>query len=128
MSIDADKKELETIIREMADAQSADAIMRHWAPDIAWFDISAANLHGYDAVHAEFDRQFGKLVECSAEFVELDIHVSGDLGVVRSVQKFWAKPKEGPDHNIVTRQTDCFARRDGVWVEFHQHISLPMAG
>lgn len=128
MALEADRQKLEAIVREMAEAQSADQIMRHWAPDIAWFDISAENVHGFDAVHAEFDRQFGKLVECGAEFVELDVHVSGDLGFVRSVQKFWADAKDGSRHDLTTRQTDCFERRDGTWLEIHQHISLPMAG
>lgn len=128
MTIEADKLELERIVRDMAQAQSANAIMKHWAPDIAWFDISAENLHGYEAVHAEFDRQFGKLVECGADFAELDVHVSGDLGIVRSVQNFWAQIKGGSRIAIVTRQTDCFERRNGHWLEFHQHISLPQRG
>lgn len=127
MTAEADKKELERIVREMADAQTADAIMKDWAGDIAWFDISAENLHGFAAVHAEFDRQFGRLAKCGADFVELDVHVSGDLGVVRSVQNFWADRKDGSRIEIVTRQTDCFERRDGKWLEFHQHISLPLS-
>lgn len=128
MTVDTDKQALETIVREMAEAQSADAIMKDWATDIAWFDITAENLHGYHAVHAEFDRQFGKLVECGAEFIELDVHVSGDIGFVRSVQKFWANAKDGSTHDLITRQTDCFERRDGRWFEVHQHISLPQRG
>lgn len=128
MTVEADKKELESIVREMAEAQSADEIMQHWASDIKWFDISAENVHGFDEVHAEFDRQFGKLVRCGADFVELDVYVSGDLGFVRSVQKFWADAKDGSRHDLLTRQTDCFERRDGRWLEIHQHISLPQRG
>ncbi|RIX97004.1 DUF4440 domain-containing protein [Aureimonas flava] len=122
-----DARHLEAVVREMAEAQTADQIMKHWASEVAWFDISAENLHGYDAVHAEFDRQFGKLVECGADFLELDCHVSGDVGFVRSVQRFWAQTKTGDRHDMTTRQTDCFLRRDGKWTLVHQHISLPQA-
>lgn len=122
---DSDEKFLLQVVREMADAQTADEIMKHWAQDVAWFDITAVNVHGYDAVNAEFTRQFAALIKCGATFKELDAKVSGDLGVVRSVQNFWADTKAGERVEITTRQTDCFERRDGKWQLYHQHISLP---
>lgn len=121
----ADKKILADVVRDMAVAQTTDHTVRHWADDVKWFDISAVNLHGLEAVRKEFDSQFSLLTELGADFVELDVHVSGDIGVVRSVQNFWAVPKSGQRIQIQTRQTDCFERRNGEWMVFHQHISLP---
>ncbi len=121
----------ETIVgytREMAEAQSADEIMKHWAEDVVWFDITARCLEGYDAVHAEFDEQFGKLDCCGATIREMTCRVSGALGIVTTVQDFWCIAKGATDRTtMTTRQTDCYERRDGRWLLTHQHISLCLA-
>lgn len=125
-SLENDREFLMGITREMAMAQTADEIMVHWAQDVVWFDITARFLKGYDAVHAEFSEQFGKLESCDAKILEIGCWISGDLGIVYSMQDFHAVTKaDGPDHQLITRQTDCFERRDGTWQLVHQHISLP---
>lgn len=123
-----DKHILIEIVKEMTDAQTAAQIMKHWADDVIWFDITARFLKGYDAVYAEFDEQFNKLEKCGATIDYLDCQIGGDLGIVTTTQKFWAIYKgTGQKVEMITRQTDCFSRRDGVWKLTHQHISLPIA-
>ena len=122
----ADREELTEIVKQMAMAQNADQIMMHWAHDAVWFDITARFLKGFPTIHAEFKAQFDKLESCNAEIVEIGIWLSGDLGIVYTVQEFHAVTKAaGPDHHLTTRQTDCFERRSGEWKLVHQHISLP---
>ena len=121
-----DQEYLIGVTREMARAQNADQIMRFWAQDVIWFDITAESLRGYDKVKSEFSAQFDKLVSCDADILEIDCFVSGDIGIVCSRQKFHAVPKSGDqDHHLTTRQTDCFRRDHGEWELIHQHISLP---
>ncbi len=123
-----DKKIIEGITREMALAQSADEIMKCWDKDVEWFDITARHLKGYDAVHAEFDEQFGHLKCCGSEFISLESVVGGDLGIVTSTQNFWAIGKDdGERQEMITRQTDCYQRKAGEWKLIHQHISLNIA-
>ncbi len=124
-----DRQTLTAIVEDMAKAQTADQIMRHWADDVVWFDLTAHALRGYAAVHAEFSEQFDRLASCEAKILQTDCWVNGDLGIVATVQDFHAVTKEpGPDHQLKTRQTDCFERRDGRWLLVHQHISMPSFG
>lgn len=124
-----DQQILIDIVREMADAQTADQIMKHWAKDVVWLDITAHSLFGYDAVYAEFEEQFAKLRQCGATLEYVDCKVSGDLGVVTTLQKFWAiLEADGSRIEIHTRQTDMFERRNGTWELVQQHISLPISG
>ncbi len=123
-----DKKIIEGITREMALAQSADEIMKHWDKDVEWFDITARHLIGYDNVHEEFDEQFGHLKCCGSEFISLNSIISGDLGIVTSTQNFWAISKADESREeMVTRQTDCYQKKNGEWKLIHQHISLNIA-
>ncbi len=120
-----DKETIMNITREMALAQSADEIMKHWAQDVDWFDITAHHLKGYDAVHAEFSEQFGKLSCCGAEITDIDCKMCGDLGIVTTTQDFWAIFKANNERiEMKTRQTDCYEKRDGEWLLSHQHVSL----
>ena len=109
---------------DMAKAQGADEIMKHWADDVNWFDITARHLKGYDSVYKEFSAQFGKLKECGAEILEIDCKISGNLGIVTSKQDFWAISKSGHKDTMITRQTDCYEKIDNEWKLIHQHISL----
>ncbi len=123
-----DKIIIENITRDMALAQSADEIMRCWDEDVEWFDITARHLKGYDVVHAEFDEQFSCLKSCGSEFLSLDSIVSGELGIVTSTQRFWAVSKADESREeMVTRQTDCYKKKNGEWKLVHQHISLNIA-
>ncbi len=122
------KKIIEQITIDMAAAQTADEIMKHWDKDVEWFDITARHLKGYDAVHAEFDEQFGKLECCGADILTMNTIINDTIGIVTTTQDFWAIFK-GTDtkEKMLTRQTDCYQLKDGEWKLTHQHISLCIA-
>lgn len=74
----------------MAKAQSADEIMKHWAEDVLWFDITTHCLHGYKEFHKEFEKQFSKFDSCEAIFIKISIKINENFGIVCSRQNFGA--------------------------------------
>lgn len=123
-----DREILISLVKEMADAQTAEQITKHWADDVLWFDIQPHASKGKSAAIKEFTRQFALLDSCTADLLQTEVILSGNIGIVCTIQHFTAVAGGKPASDIITRQTDCFEKRDGKWEQVHQHISLPVDG
>ncbi len=118
---------LKQIVADMAAAQTARDFVKHWSDDVAFYDVIRCSVHGFDDVLVQWQGHFDHIVDLRAEFHELHAVADGDVGFVRSVQRFWATGIDGwADIDIVFRQTDCFQRRAGKWQLVHQHASVPV--
>jgi ketosteroid isomerase-like protein len=73
-----------------------------------------------------FDDTFDKFESCKVDILSLDVRVSGDMGIVCTVQSTNIVLKGGVTRHVMARQTDCFERRDNGWALVHQHASVPV--
>ncbi len=61
----------------------------------------------------------------STEIRDLDMAVSGDIGVSRSLNRISGRISGGDDVEVWYRQTLSFRKVDGAWKIAHVHSSVP---
>lgn len=123
-----DRQAIVSIVQEMAGSMTGAQSTRHWASDVLWFDIPPFASRGVAPALKLFDDTFGTFSSCDVDILELDVTVNGDMGIVCTVQSTSIVLKGGAAKKVVTRQTDCFERREGGWKLIHQHASVPAGG
>ena len=123
-----DTEAIVSIVREMAESMSGEQSTRHWAPDVLWFDIPPFASRGVAPALKLFDDTFSNFESCKVDILELDATINGDMGIVCTVQSTNIVLKSGATKHVMTRQTDCFERRENGWELIHQHASVPAGG
>ena len=123
-----DRESIISIVKEMAAAMTGAQSTRHWAADALWFDIPAFASKGIQPALNMFDKVFSTFKSCHVEFLEMEVMVNGNMGIVCTVQKVNIVLKNGATRLVVARQTDCFEKRDNAWHLIHQHASVPSGG
>ena len=123
-----DKETIISIVQEMAESMTGAQSTRHWAADALWFDIPAFASKGIQPALNMFDRVFSSFKSCKVDILEMDVMLSGNMGIVCTVQKVTIVLKSGATRLVVARQTDCFEKRDDEWQLIHQHASVPAGG
>lgn len=126
--VDQDREAIVAIVNEMADSMSGEQSTRHWAPDVLWFDIPPFASKGVQPAKQMFDEVFGGFESIKVDILEMDVMLSGTMGVVATVQKSTIVTKSGDTKEVLARQTDCFEKRDDGWQLVHQHASVPAGG
>jgi ketosteroid isomerase-like protein len=127
-STEKDKEALVAIVKEMSESMTGAQSTKHWAKDALWFDIPAFASRGVAPASRFFDKVFGAFESCKVEFLEMDTVLSGNMGVVCTIQKVLVVFKNGAAKTMLVRETDCFEKRDDEWQLIHQHASVPMGG
>ncbi len=121
-----DKEVLIELTKKMGLAQTGDEITQDWHKDAVWFDLQFYRMKGLANCREEFNEQFIKISNVETEFLEIEAFVDGNVGFVRSIQRFKCCDRDGtPSADFLTRQTDCYVKENGTWKLIHQHISLP---
>ena len=121
-----DKEILINLTKQMGLAQTGDEITQNWHNDAVWFDLQFYRMKGLKNCRDEFNEQFSKISNVQTEFPEIEAFVDGNVGFVRSIQRFRCDDLNGnPSADFLTRQTDCYIKEDGTWKLIHQHVSLP---
>ena len=123
-----DEQAILAIVKEMAESMTGEQSTRHWAPDVLWFDIPAFASKGVPPASAMFDRVFGTFESCKVDLLDTQVMLNGDMGIVCTVQSTNIVLKDGGTKHVISRQTDCFERRDNGWQLIHQHASVPAGG
>jgi ketosteroid isomerase-like protein len=123
-----DKDALAAIVKEMAESMTGAQSTKHWADDALWFDIPAFASRGIQPALKMFDRVFSGFRSCDIDILEEEVRISGDMGIVCTIQRVNIVLKNGGAKNALVRQTDCFERRDGQWKLVHEHASFPAGG
>ena len=125
---DQDREILISIVKEMAESMTGAQSTRHWAADALWFDIPPFASKGIPPALNMFDKVFSGFKSCTVEFLEMDVMVNGNMGIVCTVQKVHIVLKNGATRLVVARETDCFEKRENAWQLIHQHASVPSGG
>lgn len=123
-----DKETIVSIVKEMATSMTGEQSTRHWAKDVLWFDIPAFASKGVEPARNMFDKVFGSFKSCKVNILETEVMLNGDMGIVCTVQETNIELESGDKKRVVSRQTDCFEKRDGEWQLIHQHASVPAGG
>ena len=123
-----DKAILTSIVKDMATSLTGAQSTRHWAADALWFDIPPFASKGIQPALNMFDRVFSGFVSCDVEFLDMEVMVNGNMGIVCTIQKVHIVLKSGETRLVVARQTDCFEKRENDWQLIHQHASVPAGG
>lgn len=122
----SDKEILINLTKEMGLAQTGDEITKSWHKDAVWFDLQFYRMKGLDNCRNEFNSQFSKISNVQTDFPEIEAFVYGNIGFVRSIQRFRCDDLNGKLMcDFLTRQTDCYIKENGVWKLLHQHVSIP---
>jgi ketosteroid isomerase-like protein len=125
---DRDKETLFSIVKEMSESMTGAQSTRHWAADALWFDIPAFASKGVQPALKFFDKVFSNFRSCKVDILQVDNFVSGNMGIVCTIQKVNVVLKNGDTKLLLVRETDCFEKRDGEWKLIHQHASVPSGG
>ena len=123
-----DKQILFSIVKEMSESMTGAQSTRHWAEDALWYDIPAFASKGVEPALKFFDKVFGNFRSCKIEILEVETVVSGNMGIVCTIQKVNVVLKNGDTKVLLVRETDCFEKRAGEWKLIHQHASVPSGG
>lgn len=126
--VEEDKQAIVSIVKEMAASMTAEQSTKHWSKDVLWFDIPAFASKGIKPAYDMFDKVFSSFKSCKVDILETEVTLNGNMGIVCSVQKTHIVLKSGDEKTVVSRQTDCFEKRDGEWQLVHQHASVPAGG
>lgn len=74
--------------KKMGLAQTGDEITKSWHKDAVWFDLQFYRMKGLDNCRNEFNSQFSKISNVQTDFPEIEAFVYGNIGFVRSIQRF----------------------------------------
>jgi ketosteroid isomerase-like protein len=119
-------------------AKDIDGVMSNYASEVVSFDLAtplrqrvgtAAYRKGLQEWFSTFQDSIGY------EIRELEIAVSGDLGVAHSINHMSGKRKigentdihvqPGEEMDVWVRSTIVFRKINGKWVITHEHVSVP---
>jgi ketosteroid isomerase-like protein len=125
---DRHKETLFSIVKEMSESMTGAQSTRHWAEDALWFDIPAFASKGVQPALKFFDKVFNSFRSCKVDILEVDTVVSGNMGIVCTIQKVNVVLKNGDTKLLLVRETDCVEKRAGEWKLVHQHASVPTEG
>lgn len=127
-SAEKDREAILSIVKEMAESMTGLQSTKHWSDDALWFDIPAFASRGVQPAMRFFDKVFGGFESCKVDFLETDVVVNGNMGIVCTVQRVNVALKSGEKKSMLVRETDCFERRTNEWQLIHQHASVPAGG
>lgn len=106
-------------------AKDAKAVVSLFTPDYVPFTLApplVSTMTGakeYDSWFATWQGPIG------TEVRDLDIDVSGDLGISHSLNLMRGRSASGHDIELWYRQTLSFRKVDGAWKIAHDHSSVP---
>ena len=123
-----DREILISIVKDMAASMTGAQSTRHWAADALWFDIPAFASKGIQPALNMFDKVFSTFKSCQVEILEMEVMLNGKMGIVCTVQHTNIELKNGETRSVMSRQTDCFEKRENEWQLIHQHASVPAGG
>jgi ketosteroid isomerase-like protein len=108
--------------------QDVDSIMALYADDIIAYDVVPPLQYvGKDAYRVDY-QQFLSQYEGNLRVEVRDLHVgaTGDLGYAAGLELISGTLKNGQKSDVWLRFTSLFRKSNGRWLDFHDHISVPV--
>lgn len=116
---------LESLTRALS-AKDLDALMAHYAPDVAVFDLMPLQLTGADAYRRNFEAWFGA-VRGPIGFEIRDLHIvrTSDVAFCHYLGQVRSTRTTGAHADCYVRVTAGLQKLDGQWRVTHEHVSVP---
>jgi len=108
--------------------QDVDSIMALYADDIIAYDVVPPLQYvGKDAYRGDY-QQFLSQYEGNLRVEVRDLHVgaTGDLGYAAGLELISGTLKNGQKSDVWLRFTSLFRKSNGRWLDFHDHVSVPV--
>ena len=126
-TLQAEVREVLTARNRAIGTKDVDAIMRHYADDLVYYDAippfqsaGAGGLrHGWESCLPYFPDHFGMASE------QLSIHGDGDTAAAHWIWRFTDLPADHGAMQTCLRATAILERREGAWKIIHEHCSVP---
>lgn len=116
---------IESLTRALS-AKDIDALMAHYAPDVAVFDLMPLQLTGADAYRRNFEAWFGALRgPIGFEIRKLHIVRTGDVAFCHYLGQVRSTRTTGAHADYCVRVTAGLQKLDGRWRVTHEHVSVP---
>ena len=121
-------------IRQLADewrealcARDLDRMMRHYAPDVLFYDAVPPYRHrGAEAYRRTWEIMLPLLpAHLASELRDVAITVSGDLAVLHGMHRLVDADTQADATCGWVRATVCYQRLEGTWRVIHEHVSVP---
>jgi uncharacterized protein (TIGR02246 family) len=109
-------------------AKDFDAIMALYADDVIAYDVVPPLQYKgkveYRTDYEQFLSQYADHVK--VEVRDLHIGASGDLGYAAGLELLSGTLKNGQKSEVWVRFTSLFRKSGGRWLDFHDHVSVPV--
>jgi uncharacterized protein (TIGR02246 family) len=104
-----------------------DGMMRHYAPDVLFFDAVPPYQHrGAAAYRQTWERMLSLLPpRIGSELHDEQITVSGDLAVMHGLHRLINDDTKEAATCGWVRVSVCYQRTNGHWRVIHEHVSVP---
>jgi uncharacterized protein (TIGR02246 family) len=109
-------------------AKDVDRVMELYTDDVVSYDVVPPLQYvGKEAYRADY-QQFFSQYESDLHVETRDLHVgtTGELGYATGLQTISGMLKHGQKSGVFVRFTSLFRKVDGKWLDFHDHVSVPV--
>jgi ketosteroid isomerase-like protein len=127
-TLEKDKADLISIVKEMTESTTGAQSTKHWSEDALWFDIPPFASKGIAPAIKMFDSVFKNFKSIKIVILETEVILSDNMGVVCTIQKVEILFQNDIGKTLLVRETDCFKKINDNWVLVHQHASVPSGG
>lgn len=109
-------------------AKDVDAIMALYADDVIAYDVvpplQYVGKTEYRTDYLQFLSQYADNVK--VEVRDLHVGANGDLGYAAGLELISGTLKGGQKSEVWVRFTSLFRKSGGRWLDFHDHVSVPV--
>jgi len=108
--------------------KDADAVMALYADDVIAYDVVPPLQYvGKAAYRADYQQFFSQYEDnLNVDIRDLHVGASGDLGYAAGLELISGTLKHGQKSAVWLRFTSLFRKSDGRWLDFHDHVSVPV--
>lgn len=109
-------------------AKDVDRVMELYTDDVVAYDVVPPLQYvGKEAYRADY-QQFFSQYESDLHVETRDLHVgtTGELGYATGLQMISGMLKHGQKSGVWVRFTSLFRKVNGKWLDFHDHVSVPV--
>jgi len=110
------------------EAKDTKALMALYTPDVLAYDVvPPMQYSGSDAYGKDFDTFFSQYNgPITTEFRDVRISADGNLAIVTCLEHVSGTLTNGQNTSIWFRVTSGLRRVNGHWLDFHDHVSVPV--
>jgi uncharacterized protein (TIGR02246 family) len=109
-------------------AKDVDSVMELYTEDVVAYDIVPPLQYiGKPAYRADYQQFFSQYDDnLRVELRDLHVGTSGEIGYATGLEMISGTLKRGQKSNIWVRFTSLFRKVNGKWLDFHDHVSVPV--